>query len=297
MSHRLDGKSAVVTGSSRGIGRAIALALALEGARVVVNGSGTGPQGPGTDLKSLDDVVNEIESKGGTAIASCGSVADFAYAGRLVRTCVDNLGRIDILVNCAGVADAGTILDVPLEAWHRAIDVHLNGTFNCCRHAVPLMAQQKSGRVINTGSHAFLGQFGGNAYPAAKGGIISLTKAMAVDLKGSGITFNAFCPGAKTRLSTGADYQDRIRTLHAKGALTKESMEIALNPPDAALLAPLVVYLASDESAHIDGQVFSVSGGYIGLFPEPAEVMLGYKDPETQGLWTLDEIAKFMPVK
>jgi 3-oxoacyl-[acyl-carrier protein] reductase len=297
MSRRLQGENAVVTGSSRGIGRAIAVALAAEGARVVINGSGTGPQGPGADTKSLDDAVNEIEAKGGTAIASCGSVADFTYAGRLVMTCVDSFGRIDILVNCAGVADAGTILDVPLEAWHRAIDVHLNGTFNCCRHAAPLMVQQKSGRIVNTGSHAFLGMYGGNAYPAAKGGIISLTKAMAVDLKGSGVTCNAFCPGAKTRLSTGADYQERIRTLHAKGCLTKEYMEIALNPPDASLLAPLVVYLASNESAHINGRVFSVFGGYIGLFPEPAEVMLGYKDPDTQGLWTIDEIAKCMPAK
>ena len=110
MSRRLKGKNAVVTGSSHGIGKAIALALAAEGARVVVNSSGAGPEGPGTDLKPLNDVVDEIKAKGGIAIASCGSVADFTYAGRLIKACVDNFGSIDILVNNAGIAEQGSII-------------------------------------------------------------------------------------------------------------------------------------------------------------------------------------------
>lgn len=284
MGLRLRGKNAVVTGSSRGIGKAIALALAAEGANVVVNGSGT-------DLKPLDDLVDEIMGKGGTAVAGCGSVADFSFAGSLIKTCVDNFGSIDILINCAGIGEVGTIVDVPVEVWQRVVDVHLNGTFNCCRHASALMVRQKRGRIINTASHAFLGIFGGTAYAASKGGIISLTRAMARDLKDSGVTCNAFCPGAKTRLSTGEEYEEKINALYEKGSLTKEQKYGALNPSDPGLLTPLVVYLSTDDAAHITGQVFSIAGGYIGLFPEPEEVFLGYKDEEKDGLWTMEEIA------
>ncbi len=297
MRRKLEGKNAVVTGSSHGIGKAIALALAAEGAKVVVNGSGTGPDGPGTDLKPLNDVVNEIEAKGGTAVAGCGSVADFDYAGRLIKTCVDNFGSIDILINCAGIGEVGTIMDVPAEVWHKVVHVHLDGTFNCCRHAAPLMAKQNSGRIINTGSHAFLGIFGGTGYAAAKGGIISLTRAMARDLKAHGVTCNAFCPGAKSRLSTGEAYEMKIRTLCDRGCLTEQQMEAALNPPDPSFVAPLVLYLSTDEAAHINGRVFSVSGGYVGLFPEPEEEFLIYRDVMKEGAWTIDALAKALPGK
>jgi len=297
MSHKLKGKNAVVTGSSHGIGKAIALALAGEGANVVVNGSGAGPQGPGTELRPLHDVVDEIKAKGGAAVAGCGSVADFRYAGSLIKTCVDNFGSIDILITCAGIGEVGTIVDVPVEVWRQVVDVHLNGTFNCCRHASALMVRQKSGRIINTASHAFLGIFGGTAYAASKGGIISLTRAMASDLKGSGVTCNAFCPGAKTRLSTGGEYEEKINALYEKECLTKEQKYRALNPSYPGLLTPLVVYLSTDDAAHINGQVFSIAGGYIGLFPEPEEVFLGYKDEEKDGLWTMDEIANLGPLK
>jgi 3-oxoacyl-[acyl-carrier protein] reductase len=294
---RLKSKNAVVTGSSHGIGKAIALALAAEGASVVVNSSGSGPEGPGTDLKPLDDVVDEIRAKGGVAIASCGSVADFAYAGKLIRTCVDNFGSIDILVNCAGIGEVGTIIDVPLEVWQQVIDVHLNGTFNCCRHACPLMAQQRSGRIMNVGSHAFLGTYGGTGYAAAKGGIISLTRAIARDIKEYGVTCNAFCPGAKTRLSSGQWYEEYIRDLHARGLLTEAQKNYSLNPPDPDLVPPLILYLATDDAANITGQVFTVAGGHVGLFPEPREVSLIYRNYKKYGPWTVDEIAELLPSK
>jgi 3-oxoacyl-[acyl-carrier protein] reductase len=297
MSHRLKRKNAVVTGSSRGIGKAIALALAAEGARVLVNSSGSGPEGPGTDLKPLNDVADEIKAKGGVAIASCGSVGDFAYAGRLIRACVNNFGSIDILVNCAGIGEVGTIIDVPLEVWLHVVDVHLNGTFNCCRHACPLMAQQRSGRIINVASHAFLGIYGGTGYAAAKGGIISLTRAIARDMQEYGVTCNAFCPGAKTRLASGQWYEEYIRALHARGLLTEEQKKYALNPPDPDLVPPLILYLATDEAANITGQVFTVAGGHVGLFPEPKEVTLIYKNYKKYGSWTIDEIAKLLPAK
>ena len=297
MSQRLKSKNAVVTGSSRGIGNAIALALAAEGACVVVNSSGSGPEGPGTDLKPLNDVVDEIKAKGGVAIASCGSVADFAYAGTLIKTCVDNFGSIDILVNCAGIRELSSIIDVPMELWHQLIDVHLNGTFNCCRHACPLMAHQRSGRIINVGSHAFLGIYGGTGYAAAKGGIISLTWAIAKDMQEYGITCNALCPGAKTRMSSGQWYEEYIRVLHARGLLTQEQEKYALNPPDPHFVPPLILYLATDEAANITGQVFTVAGGHVGLFPEPKEVTLIYKNYKKYGPWTIDEIAELLPSK
>jgi len=297
MGQRLKGKNAVVTGSSLGIGKAIALALAAEGASVVVNSSGSSPEGPGTDLKPLNNVADEIKAKGGMAIASCGSVADFAYAGTLIKTCVDNFGSIDILVNCAGIGEVGTIIDVPPEVWQHVVDVHLNGTFNCCRHACPLMAQQRNGRLINVGSHAFLGIYGGTGYAAAKGGIISLTRAIARDMEEYGVTCNALCPGAKTRLASGQWYEEYIRALHARGLLTEEQEKYALNPPDPHFVPPLILYLATDEAANITGQVFTVAGGHVGLFPEPKEVTLTYKNYKKYGPWTIDEIAELLPSK
>jgi 3-oxoacyl-[acyl-carrier protein] reductase len=294
MSRRLAGKNAVVTGSSLGIGKEIALALAVEGAKVVVNSSGSGPKGPGTNLKPLNDVVDEIKAKGGVAVASCGSVADFTYAGKLIQTCVDNFGSIDILVNNAGITETGTIIDVPLETWQHVVDVHLNGTFNCCRHACHLMAKQRNGRIINVSSHAFLGIYGGTGYAAAKGGIISLTKAIASDMSEYQVKCNVICPGGKTRMSTGEEYEKFIDMRVAKGLMTEAQKKFALNPSEPNYVPPLVLYLATDEAANVTGQVFTVWGGYIGLFPDPKEVGLVYKK---QHLWTIDELINLMPSK
>jgi 3-oxoacyl-[acyl-carrier protein] reductase len=177
---------------------------------------------------------------------------------------------------------------------NHVIDVHLNGTFNCCRQASPLMAKQRSGRIINVGSHAFLGTHGGTGYAAAKGGIISLTRAMARDLLEYKVTCNAFCPGAKTRLSSGEQFEQHVNSLSARGLVTEAQKKFVLNPSEPDLVPPLVLYLATDEAANVTGQVFTVWGGYIGLFPEPKEVSLVYKK---QHLWTLDELITLMPSK
>jgi NAD(P)-dependent dehydrogenase (short-subunit alcohol dehydrogenase family) len=117
---------------------------------------------------------------------------------------------------------------------------------------------------------------------------------MARDLKEDGVTCNAFCPGARTRLSTGEEYEEKIRILYQRGCLTEDRKNAALSPPDPAFVTPLVLYLSSDHASHINGQLFSVSGGYLGLFPEPEEVFLAYKDVLKQGGWTFEELAKIL---
>ncbi len=282
---RLRGRNAVVTGSSRGIGRAVAMALSAEGARVVVNGR---------SLQPVNLVVEQIRDAGGTAIAAVGSVADFEFARELVDRCVDAFGTIDLLVNCAGVAEpeGSSILDLSAEAWRNLIDAHLTGTFNCCRHAAPRMVAQRSGAIINTSSHAFLGSYGGTGYPASKGGINSLTFAIAAELREHGVRANAVCPGAKTRLSTGPAYERHIEDLHARGLLGDYERERGLSPADPKYVAPLYLFLASDLAKEISGRIFSASGSYVGLFARGSEAPLAHRDWETAGAWDLEELAE-----
>jgi NAD(P)-dependent dehydrogenase (short-subunit alcohol dehydrogenase family) len=148
MGERLKGKVAIVTGSGRGIGRAHALALAAEGAKVVVNDVGAERNGAGSSCDPADQVVSEIKSRGGEAVANHDSVAEFEAARWIVQTAMDHYGRLDILVNNAGVFWHFLIHEMPEEAWDRVISVHLKGSFNMCRHAVPIMMKQRYGRII-----------------------------------------------------------------------------------------------------------------------------------------------------
>jgi NAD(P)-dependent dehydrogenase (short-subunit alcohol dehydrogenase family) len=275
--------NALVTGSSHGIGREVALALAAAGSRVVVNGRS----------RDAEAVAHEIAARGGTAIACAGDVADFASAGALVERCVAEFGSIDVLVNCAGVAepDGATILDLSERDWRRVVDVHLSGTFFCCRHAAPRMVARRSGVILNTSSHSFLGLYAGVAYPAAKGGVTSLTFALATELREHGVRVNAVCPGAKTRLSTGAAYEGRIRSLHARGILSDAVRDVSLDPPDPRFAAPIYAFLASDRASGITGRLFSATGGYLGVFARGSEKMLAYRDHAGAAPWQLDEIA------
>ena len=289
MGRELDGRAALVTGSSHGVGREVALAFAAAGARVVVNGS------PDRDGHSpaADAVAHEIAARGGTAVACSASVADFAAAGALVERCVSEFGAIDVLVNCAGVPepDGASILDMSADAWRAVLDVHLGGTFHCCRHAAPYMVARRSGAIINTSSHSFLGTYAGVAYPAAKGGVTSLTFALATELREHGVRVNAVCPGAKTRLSTGSAYERRIHDLHARGILSDLVRDISLEPPEPRFAAPIYAFLASDDARGITGRVFSASGGYVGVFAQGVEKLLAYRDHRGSEPWRVGEIA------
>jgi NAD(P)-dependent dehydrogenase (short-subunit alcohol dehydrogenase family) len=295
MGQRLKGKNAVVTGAGRGIGRAIALALAAEGASVVVNDLGGGPDGIGADAAPADEVVQEIKNRGGLAVANYDSVADFAAADRLIKSCVDNFGRLDILVNCAGIVRGGTIYEMSEEDWDAVINIHLKGTFNCCRHACALMAQQGSGRIINTTSETWLGTVGGTAYPAAKGGIVSLTRSIAREMGRYGVTCNAIAPEAATRMTMNEMMQAGFRLWYEAGYITKERMDELLDMAGPEAVAPIVLYLATDEAANINGRVFWCGAGRVALFSEPEEVKAIYKDHKKDGPWTLDELVELVP--
>ncbi len=285
----LKNKNAVVTGASMGIGRAVALQLAAAGANVVVNSSGGGGTAPGP----LHELVDEIKTLGGRAVASMGSVANYTYAKQLIETCVESFGTIDILINCAGVKESSgnNILDMTPEDFQHVLDVHLSGTFNTCHAAAPIMVKQGRGAIINTGSRAWLGCYGGTAYPAAKGGTISLTWSMANDLKQYGIRCNVVCPGAKTRLSSGPDYVALIEDLTQRGLLDVALKESALNPAPPEFVAPLYAFLASDLAQHINGKIFSGAGGYVGLLREPVEDLRVYRDHQSGAMWTIEELA------
>lgn len=281
----LSGKRVVVTGASLGIGRAVAVRLAGEGARVVLSARHS---------DTLDETVKLIRDAGGEALACAGSVADYGDAGDMVATCVDQFGGIDVLINCAGIAEPyGTsIVNIEEADWRELIDVHLHGTFNTCRHAAPLMVQQGSGTIINTSSHAFLGIYGGTGYAAGKGGVNSLSYAMAMDLGEYGINVNVVCPGAKTRLSSGEEFEKKILSLNEKGILSDERKLSALNPASPDYVASLYAVLASDLARDVSGQVFWGSGGYIGRFLDNGQEVLTTLDQTSQPPWEISELAE-----
>jgi NAD(P)-dependent dehydrogenase (short-subunit alcohol dehydrogenase family) len=295
MGERLKGKVAIVTGSGRGIGRAHALALAAEGAKVVVNDVGAERNGAGSSRVPADEVVAEIKSKGGEAVASYDSVADFEAARRIVQTAIEHYGRLDVLVNNAGVFWHFLMHEMPEEAWDRVIGVHLKGHFNMCRHAVPIMMKQRSGRIINTTSSQWRNPEGRANYGAAKGGIVSLTWDLAFELRDLGITANAVAPFADTRRGN-APRSNHAEMLERAGLSRKkpadEQGDERANPE---FVSPIVVYLASDQAAHVNGLIFRAGGGKIGLYSHPTEIASIHRDWRKDGPWTMEELEKLLP--
>ena len=221
-------------------------------------------------------------SRAPRAVSYVGSIADFEVARELVDCCHDScFGGIDILVNCAGVAEpeGSSILDLSAEGWRELIDIHLTGTFNTCRHAAPRMVERGAGAIVNTSSHGYLGHYGGTGYPAGKGGVNSLTFAIAAELREHGIRVNAVCPGARTRLSTGASYEARVQQLHSRGILDDALRDASLAVPEPEHVGPIYAFLASDLARDITGRLFSATGGYVGLMdPGGSETLLSWRD-------------------
>lgn len=291
---RLTGKAAIVTGAGRGIGKEIALALAAEGASVVVVDPGVARDGSGTDLAPADEVVNEIKSKGGTAIPDHRSVADFTAAEAIIQNCVDTFGKVDILVNCAGVLRERMIWNMTEDDWDTVLTVHLKGTFNMCRHACGRMREQRYGRIINFASDAWRGTVGQCNYGSAKGGIVSLTRAIAREMGRYGATANAVCPVAATRMTLDEGVKAGLKKRLEAGLITQDYYNMIMAMPGPEYVTPMTVYLATDAAANINGQVFHAEKGRVAIYSEPVEVRAIYKTVE-DGMFRLDELEDAVP--
>jgi len=259
----LEGKVAVVTGSGRGVGRGIALALAREGAKVVINDVGCEVDGRGSAQDPAAQVVKEIQALGSQAVPSYDSVASFSGAESIIKTALDSFGRIDILVNNAGIVRDRSIGKMTEEDFDAVLAVHLKGTFNCGRHAIPHMREQGYGRIINITSSAGLrGNFGQTNYGAAKAGIMGMTLVWAIELGRYGITANALAPAGLTRM---------VGTI--------PGMEGKEPPPEmnAELNGPMVAFLASEKAAHVNGQIFGRRGFGFTIFQQLRPIAMMYK--------------------
>jgi NAD(P)-dependent dehydrogenase (short-subunit alcohol dehydrogenase family) len=255
-----DGRVVIVTGAGRGLGRAHALALAREGAKVVVNDLGVAADGSGEDRTPAQQVADEIRAAGGEAVTDASDVADFEQAGRLVAAALDAFGRLDVVVNNAGFVRDRMFVSCSEDEWDAVVRVHLRGHFCVSRRACDhWRAESKAGRavdarIVNTSSGAGLqGSVGQSAYAAAKAGIAALTLVQAAELARYGITANAIAPSARTRMTEGP-FADMMR-----------KPEHGFDAMDPANVSPLVVWLGSAESREVTGQVFEVAGGAISV--------------------------------
>jgi NAD(P)-dependent dehydrogenase (short-subunit alcohol dehydrogenase family) len=278
----LKDKVAVVTGAGGGIGRGIALLLAKEGAKVVVNDLGGSATGEGHDTRPADKVVEEIKAAGGTAVSNYDSVASMAGGEKIIGTAVEKFGRIDIVVNNAGILRDRMIFNMSEDDWDSVIGVHLKGSFACTRAAAPRMREQKSGRIINiTSTSGLIGNYGQANYAAAKLGIVGLTKVTALDLSRYGVTANCIAPFAWTRL---------IGSIPTETEAQKARVE-KLKRMEPGLIAPLVAFLASDASQEVTGQIFGVRGKEIILFSHCRPIR---QIADLEG-WTPEKVAAVIP--
>ena len=269
----LDDKVIAVTGAGRGIGRAVALACASEGAAVVVNDYGVSIDGNEPTSVVADSVVAEITDAGGRAVANAQSVTTMAGGASIVQSGIDAFGRIDGVVCVAGILRERMLFNMAEEEWDPVIETHLKGTFTVFRAAAPVFRQKKSGTLIGFTSGAFAASVAQANYSAAKGGIVSLVRSAAAGMNKYGVTANCIAPVAKSRMSGNVPF----------------GLEMG-EPED---VAPMVAWLCSDAARHVTGQIYTVNGGRVAVWNQPAEV----REMRTDGRWTLDELtARFEEV-
>jgi NAD(P)-dependent dehydrogenase (short-subunit alcohol dehydrogenase family) len=290
----LEGKAGVVTGAGRGIGRGIALLMAREGASVVINDPGAGRNGEVTTERPADEVVAEITAAGGKAIANYDSVADYTSAGLMVRQCAETFGKIDFVVNSAGVLRERMIWNMTEDDFDTVIGVHLKGTWNMSHHAIKLMRSERFGRIVNFSSDAFKGSVGQCNYAAAKAGVIGLTRTIARECGRSGITANAMCPFAATRMTVNdaviANWQRRLDA----GLMTQAQFEARMAMPGPEFVAPMVAYLCTDAAEDVNGQIFHAEKSHYHTYYY-GEVARSIYKYENNGEFTVDELIDLIP--
>jgi NAD(P)-dependent dehydrogenase (short-subunit alcohol dehydrogenase family) len=275
----LQDKVVIVTGAGRGIGRDFALDLARHGARVVVNDIGTSVHGQGLDSGPAQSVVEEITEAGGQAVANTDSVAEWASAQRIIQTAMDAFGRIDAVVNNAGILRDRFFFNMDPEEWRAVIDVHLNGAFYVSRAAAPHFRAQQSGSYIHlVSTSGLIGNLGQANYSAAKLGIAALSKSIAMDMARFHVRSNCISPFAWSRMI---------------GAIPAETDEqkarvARLQQMETAKIAPLATYLASDEAAGVSGQIFAVRANEIFLMSQSRPL----RSVHDGAGWTAETIAK-----
>lgn len=289
----LKGKSAVVTGSGRGIGREVALALAAQGASVIINDPGVGRGGEKTEERPADEVVAQIRQAGGKASANYDSVSDYLKAGLMVKQCVDEFGQIDILVNVAGNLRERMIWNMSEDDFDSVVNVHLKGHWNMCHHAVKYMRAAGFGRIVNFSSDAFKGSVGQCNYSASKAGIIGLTRSIAKEASRFGVTANAICPSADTRMTLTEAVKANRKRKFETGLMTEAEYQRTLLPRGPEYIAPMVAYLCLDEADYINGQVFHVERGRINTYYFGEDHKSLHKGGD--GMFTLDELIEDVP--
>ena len=272
MADFLAGKVVVVTGAGRGIGRAVALGCAAEGASVVVNDYGVAVDGSAPSSEVADAVAQEIRDAGGQAVPCADSVTTLAGGQRIVQTALDSYGRVDGVVCVAGILRERMLFNMAEEEWDPVIETHLKGTFTLFRAASAVMRKAGGGALVGftSGNHA--GSVSQANYSAAKGGIVSLVRSAALGLGKYGITANAVAPVARTRMSANVPFD----------------MAEMGEPQD---VAPLVAYLLSEAARDVTGQIYTVAGRRIAVWNQPQEIRSMYGEEP----WTAESIAKRLP--
>jgi NAD(P)-dependent dehydrogenase (short-subunit alcohol dehydrogenase family) len=263
----LDGKVIAITGSGRGIGRAVAEFCAAEGAAVVVNDYGVSIDGNEPTSEVADEVVKAITDAGGRAVANASSVTTMEGGASIVQQAIDEFGRLDGVVCVAGILRERMFFNMSEAEWDPVIETHLKGTFTVFRAAAPIFREQKSGAMVAFTSGAFAASVAQANYSAAKGGIVSLVRSVAAGMNKYGVTANCIAPVAKSRMSGNVPF--------------------GLEMGDPEDVAPMVAFLCSDHAREITGQIYTANGGRVAVWNQPTEVREMRKD----GRWTVDELA------
>ena len=274
----VDGKVAIVTGAGGGLGKEHALLLAKEGASVVVNDLGGARDGTGAGTSMADGVVEEIKAAGGSAVANYGSVTDENAASEMVKTALENFGRIDILINNAGILRDRSFKNMTDAEWDAVIDVHLRGAYLATKRVWDQMLQQgEGGRIIMTSSTSgLIGNYGQTNYGAAKAGLAGFMRVLALEGMKYGVTVNVLAPGALSRMTED---------------LIPETDEVA-EKMDPAKVSPTVVWLCSDDAAKVTGRQFCVSGNRVSLLSWQVDTIT--EKDSMESAWTVEEIGEAM---